>query len=129
MDCILNSADGVAVYYLLQYATSANQHTCHSNTPNEYTSAALLAMPCSSNSGGMCVMVPYVFVTTLLVCCRVRDSPKSDTLATKPRLPSDADASLLQSKHKAQTVDWLDAILRKANNKHQQVWHSIQKKY
>jgi hypothetical protein len=49
-----------------------------------------------SLSGGMCVMVPYVLVTTLLPCVSMRDRPKSATFATNPRSPMAAAGSALQ---------------------------------
>lgn len=44
----------------------------------------LLMMPWLSTSGGMCVTVPVVFVSILLVTSMSRASPKSDTLAQNP---------------------------------------------
>lgn len=44
----------------------------------------LLMMPWLSTSGGMCVTVPVVFVSTRLTTSMSRASPKSETLAQKP---------------------------------------------
>ena len=44
----------------------------------------LLTMPSLSTSGGMCVTVPVVFVSTRLTRSRLRASPKSEIFAQKP---------------------------------------------
>lgn len=45
---------------------------------------ALLMMPSLSTSGGMCVTVPVVLVSTRLTRSRLRARPKSEILAQKP---------------------------------------------
>jgi hypothetical protein len=54
--------------------TSTAQHAfLHCMLPCSY----LKQQPAASPSGGICVMVPYVFVTTLLPCVSIRDKPTS----------------------------------------------------
>lgn len=45
---------------------------------------ALLMMPSLSTSGGMCVTVPVVLVSTRLTRSRLRARPKSEILAQNP---------------------------------------------